>query len=87
MKNGLNARAFGLSAGIIWGLCIFIMTFFAFFTGYGFDFMNAISKLYIGYTVSIFGAFVGAVYGFVDAFIAFYIFAWLYNFIRKKLKK
>jgi len=79
MKKGLDAKAFALAAGIFWSVCIFVMTFVVMFTDYGFGLMTAISKIYIGYNISVLGAFIGAAYGFADAFIACYIFAWLYN--------
>lgn len=80
----LNPKNFGLAAGILWGLCIFVFTLIAVFSGLWMDTMKLVVSLYPGYTVSIVGAFVGLVYGFVDAFVCFYIFAWLYNKLEKK---
>ncbi len=83
----LNAKNFGLSAGIIWGLAIFAWTFVALWTGLWGGFMGSIASLYPGYGVSVPGAFIGLVYGFFDAGITFYIFAWLYNWLESKGKK
>jgi len=33
----------------------------------------------VGYSISIPGAFLGAIYAFIDTFILIFIFAWLYN--------
>jgi hypothetical protein len=83
MKKGLDPKAFGLAAGIMWGAMMLIMTVLAIYTGYGAGLMTAISKLYPGYTVSFGGAIIGTVFGFIDAFVGCYIFAWLYNKLLK----
>jgi hypothetical protein len=44
------------------GLGILAMTI-----NYGVDFVNAISKLYIGYDATIAGIIIGAIWGFFDA--------------------
>jgi hypothetical protein len=83
----LNPKSFGFAAGIIWGVAIFAWTFVALATGLWLNFMNAVGWLYPGYSVSVPGAFIGLVYGFFDAGILFYAFAWLYNLLEAKGKK
>ena len=80
----LDAVKFGLSAGIIWGISVFVMTLIAQGTGYGIGLVSALGKLYIGEQPTIIGAILGMVYGFFDAGIGFYIFAWLYNKLVEK---
>ncbi|MBT6068928.1 bacteriophage holin [Candidatus Peregrinibacteria bacterium] len=76
----LNPKALALSGGIIWGLGLFILTFLGMYVpGYGLSFFQFITDVYPGYGLDISGAFLGLAYGFLDAFIGLYIFAWLYN--------
>lgn len=81
----LNAKSFGLTAGIMWGICLMVMTLLSLSMDYATDLLNALAKLYPGYSVSPFGAIIGLVYGFLDCFIGLYIFALLYNWLEKKL--
>lgn len=82
----LNPKTFGLAGGIMWGVAMFIFTLIAMSTGYAAEMMEAISKIYPGYTVTGAGAIVGLIWGFLDAFIGLYIFAWLYNMLEAKMK-
>ena len=78
----LDARSFGLAGGILWGLSMALITVMAMNLGWGSVFVNLLANVYPGYTVSYFGALVGAVWGFADAFIGLYIFAYLYNWLQ-----
>lgn len=82
----MKPKILGLTGGILWGLCMFLMTNLAVGTGYGKELLNVFASIYPGYTITILGSLVGLVYGFIDAFIALYIFAWLYNLIEKRFK-
>ena len=75
----LNAVAFGLAGGILWGLSICALTWLE-IAGYG-DMLaaNIVKSYYIGYSVTPVGSVIGMVYGFFDAGIACLIFAFLYN--------
>ncbi len=83
----LNAKNFGLAAGILWGLAIFVWTFITLATGLFAGFMGSIGLIYPGYSVSVAGAFIGLVYGFIDAGVCFFIFASLYNWLEAREKK
>lgn len=78
----LNAKAFGLACGILWGVSVFIMTVWVILKGGG-NTLGLLDQFYIGYSISWLGAIIGLVYGFVDGFIGGYIFAWLYNKLAK----
>jgi len=83
----LNAKAFGLAAGIFWGLGLGLLTLISIITGgFGNTLLYPITELYIGYEVSYLGALIGLIYGFVDGFIGCYIFAALYNLLAGKKK-
>lgn len=75
----LNKKAFGLSLGILCGLCVFACTVWIMFKASGGDHLYLMRQFYPGYNVSWPGAFLGLVYGFVDGFVGGWVFAWLYN--------
>lgn len=75
----LDPLKLGLSAGIIWGVSVFLMAIVAKETSYGIGFVSALGKIYIGEGPSLPGAILGMVYGFFDAGIGFFTLAWLYN--------
>ncbi len=75
----LNVRALGLAGGIVWGLAIFLTTYWFLVFGYGGTMLAKLSNVYLGYSVTWYGAFVGLVWGFIDGFIGGVLLAWLYN--------
>ena len=82
----LRKRALGMALGIVWGLSVFVVTIWAIAAGQG----QTLSKLggyYLGYDVSLLGAFVGLVWGFVDGFIGGVLIAWLYDVFCKVFYK
>jgi len=80
----LNPKAFGLTAGIIWGLAVLVTTLISISTGYAKIFLNIIVSIYPGYSISPVGGIIGLIYGFADASIGFYIFARIYNWLEMK---
>ncbi len=80
----LNAKAFGLTAGIIWGLMLLVTTLISVSTGYFTVFLNIFVSIYPGYNISPLGSIIGLIYGFLDACIGFYIFARIYNMLDTK---
>ncbi len=80
----LNVKAFALAGGILWSLCVFILTWWIMmFTGNTGDPTIVGKMYYIGYSISPIGSVIGAVYGFFDAGICCAIFALLYNKLAK----
>jgi len=75
----LNIKALGLTFGIIWGITILIIGIAAACGSYGELIVALLGSIYIGYEASILGSLIGAIWGFVDAFIFGVIIAWLYN--------
>lgn len=75
----LHSVKLGVSGGIIWGVSMFVCTILAIYTGYSADFLNIMSSIYPGYSISWAGVFIGAIYGFIDAFVGFFLLGWLYN--------
>lgn len=81
----LDAKRLVLAGGIVWGLTIFGTNLFSVITGYATIFLNMYASLYPGYTVSPAGSVVGLVYAFSRSFAGLYVFAWLYNWLEKKI--
>lgn len=80
----LNPLKLGIAGGILWGLCMFICTILAMYTGYSTEFLNLIAAIYPGYTISWWGTIIGFIYGFLDAFVGLFLLAWLYNKLDRK---
>lgn len=82
MNTRLNAVKLGLAGGILWGLCLFIMTWVSMFTGYAMFWLAQWMDTYPGFSLTIVGSFVGLAYGFVDGFICLFLLAWIYNLLK-----
>ena len=78
----MNVKGFALTAAILWGLSVFLLTLISLWHGRG-GHLGLLSLVYIGFTVSYVGSLVGLVYGFLDGLIAGALFAWLYNHLAK----
>lgn len=75
----INVKAFALACGIVWGLSVFVVTWWIMaFDGATHE-MTLIGQVYRGYTVSPLGSVVGLVWGFCDGLVGGAIAAWVYN--------
>jgi len=75
----LNIKAFALTCGILWGLGLFLLTWWIIaFDGTTGE-PTLVGKLYRGYTISPIGSVLRLVYAFFDGLIGGAVFAWLYN--------
>lgn len=77
----IHPVALGVSLGIISGVSIFIMGLLAHAFFYGKPLVAAMGTMYISYNPSIINSALGGTLGFVNAFIAGYVAAWLYNLL------
>lgn len=76
----LDPKSLGLACGSTWAIGLILLAVFSMFHGtYGNTIIGITSSVYLGYDNSIPGAVIGAIWGFIDAFIGGYVFAWLYN--------
>ena len=83
----LNIKAFSLTCGIMWGLGLFLLTWWIIaFEGVTGD-VTLIGRVYRGYTISPIGSFIGLIWAFVDGLIAGALFALLYNFIAARISR
>ncbi len=76
----LNVKALALTSGLVWGFGLFCLTWWMIANGATGE-TTLIGKVYIGYSISIVGSFIGLVWAFFDGLIGGAIFAWLYNLI------
>jgi len=75
----LHVVAFGLALGITWAIGMFAIGLTALYFNYGSSFVAGMGDFYIGYTPTLMGAAIGAVWGFVDMFILGVVIAFFYN--------
>lgn len=74
--------ALGIAIGVLWAAAVFLLGIAAMFD-WGTLLVEAFGSLYVGYGASIIGAIIGAIWAFVDGFIAGAIIAWIYNAVAK----
>ena len=77
--NRFSPKACGLAFGILWAGGTVLMGLTAMVCSWAQPFVDVVSVMYVGYSASIVGILIGGVWGFVDAFIGGFLFAWLYN--------
>jgi len=83
----LSTKPFALSCAVIWGLGLFVLTWWIIaFDGATRD-PTIIGRVYRGYTISPLGSFIGLVWGFVDGLIGGALFAWLYNLLAARASR
>ena len=81
----LNVKAFGLTCGILWGLGLFVMTWWIIaFEGVTGD-PTFIGRLYRGYSISPAGSLIGFAWALADGLVGGAIFAWLYNMLTARI--
>jgi len=77
----LNIKAFALTCGLVWGVALFLLTWWIIvFDGVTGE-ATLIGSLYRGYNISPVGSLIGFVWAFGDGLIFGAIFAWLYNLV------
>lgn len=70
-----NIKAFALTCGILWGIGVFIFTWWVIFFEGATGEPTLISLGYRGYTISPAGSFIGLIWGFFDGLTGGAIFA------------
>jgi len=79
MVEKLSVKGLALSIGILWAIGIFLMGIAATVSGWGDSLVNLISSLYVGYSASLAGSIIGAIWALIDGLICGALIAWLYN--------
>ena len=80
----LNVKAFAFTCAIIWGLGMFLMTWWVIIFEGAWGDATILAHIYRGYTMSPLGSVIGLLWGLVDGFIGGLVFAWLYNLLVPK---
>lgn len=84
MMEKLNRNALGLSLGTLWGVTLFIATIWVwigveYFNTRGGGTLILLNRFYIGYGLSLGGAFIGIPYAFASGYVGGSILALVYN--------
>ena len=79
----LSKKAFGLTAGILWGVAIFLVTNFLLLKGTEGKTMTLLGHFCFGYSFSFLGSIIGLIWGFVYGFISGWLFAFFHNLFVK----
>ena len=77
----LNVKAFAITCGLVWGLGLFILTWWIIAFDDITEEITTIGRCYRGYNISPLGSIIGLIWALADGAIGGAIFAWLYNVI------
>lgn len=81
----LNVKAFALTCGVVWGLGLFLLTWWIIaFEGSTRE-ITTIGRIYRGFNISPLGSVVGLVWALIDGAIGGAIFALIYNLIAGRI--
>ena len=77
----LNVKALALTSSVLWGLSLFILTWWIILFDGATGEATIIGRVYRGYCISPVGSLIGLLWGLVDGLIGGAIFAWVYNWM------
>ena len=77
----LNVKAFALTSGLVWGIALFLLTWWVIAIEGSTGEMTLIGRIYWGYNISPTGSLIGLIWAFGDGLLFGAIFAWLYNLV------
>lgn len=83
----LNVKAFALAASLMWGISLFLLTWWVIIFEGASGTKTVLAVVYRGYCISPVGSLIGLAWGLVDGLIVGAIFAWLYNLIASRFSK
>jgi hypothetical protein len=83
----LDVRACAVACGLIWGLGLFVLTWWVIAFDGSTGEATLIGRVYRGYSLTPIGSMIGMVWGFFDGLIGGAVFAWLYNLLAKDRKQ
>ena len=81
----MSVRSLGLTAGIFGACTMFFLAWWLILIGNVEGPKTLFERVYIGYSFTPMGSVIGAIWGFVDFGIAGVLFAWIYNYIKKRI--
>jgi len=80
----LDVKAIAITSGLLWGLGLFMLTWWIIYFEGATGEVLCIGKVYRGFSVSPMGSVIGLAWGLVDGFVGGAVFAWLYNKLAAK---
>jgi hypothetical protein len=83
----LNIKAFAITCGLIWGVGVFLLTWWIIAFEGSTGEVPFLGRLYRGYNISPMGSIIGLIWALIDGGIGGAIFAWLYNLIAGQCSK
>ncbi len=78
----LDRRAYGLAMGLVYGVYMALLAWGGAVLHAGDQASRLMKAFYPGYTFSLSGGLIGAVYGFATGYLLGWATAWLYNQLR-----
>lgn len=75
----LGVISMGLATGVTAAIFVFVLGIAATLFGWGAHLAQVLQNLFIGFAPTFVGSIAGAVWAFVDGFIAGLMIAWFYN--------
>ncbi|MGD2083763.1 MAG: bacteriophage holin [Chromatiales bacterium] len=79
----LNVRAFALTCALLWGLGVFILTWWIIAFDGPTGEITWLGRVYRGYSISPTGSVIGLLWAFLDGLAGGAVFAWLYNLLAR----
>ena len=83
----LNVKAFSLTCAIVWGVGLFMLTWWIIALDGATGATTLIGRLYRGFNISPSGSLIGLAWAFADGLIGGAIFAWLYNLLAARFTR
>ena len=81
-ETRVDGKALGRAVGLLWAGAVVVLGITA-RLGWGDEWRDLLSDVYLGYDSTPSGITIGAVWAFVDGFVGAYLLAWLYNLFRR----
>ena len=75
----MDIRAFAIAFALVWGLTVFLLTWWLIFMEGATGEVPEVGRVYLGYNISPLGSIIGTTWAVFDGFIGGAIFAWIYN--------
>ncbi|MBT3324567.1 hypothetical protein HN681_00280 [archaeon] len=79
----IDKKRWALAGSLLWGGAVLLLGLLATGLGYGLKMVEVLGSVYLGYSATWFGTFIGTVWALVDMFVGIYILIWLYEKIVK----
>ncbi|MFQ6017717.1 MAG: bacteriophage holin [Kiloniellaceae bacterium] len=83
----LDVLSFALAFGIAMAALVFLVGIVTWITGFWGGAVDITAKVYIGYAPTLLGSIIGGLWGFVEGFIFGALLAWLYNVVRRTIRR